>query len=221
MERLVTISDHALEEMVLAASESFALGNARQWGSVEIQGYLWGSRREVKHDMETIQYIHIDKFSISTSAWGDEDSVSVDKRVARLKNSVLTLWAPHYHFLGTFHTHPYETLEEVRVSKGWNFSDGDRETFLSDEDLWEMARPECPIMVVMAVTKIARVQDSVLKTEVDGRLEFNVGNLRFWLSIVVGEVSRSQSKTLSENILFHPFTRYVNLASSELDGVGD
>ena len=40
MDYQITVSDHALEEMVLAASESFALGNARTWDSAEIHPRL-------------------------------------------------------------------------------------------------------------------------------------------------------------------------------------
>lgn len=156
MEYQVTVSDHALEEMVLAASESFALGNARTWDSAEVQGYLWGSRRQG----DGVEYIHVDRFSVSVSAWGDENSVAVDERVAQLKNSVIGLWAPHSHFVGTFHTHPYENLDEVNEVKGWEFSEEDVETFLDDEVLWALAMPSHPIAMVMTVTKMAAVHDT-------------------------------------------------------------
>ena len=117
MRHQVTISNHALEEMVLAASESFVLGNAAIPKRVEIHGYLWGNRRTDRY--EDIEYIHIDKFSVSSSACGDEDSVWVDEDVARIKNSILDLWTPHYDFLGDFHTHPYKNYDEVRSNEGW------------------------------------------------------------------------------------------------------
>lgn len=214
MEYQVTVSDHALEDMVLAASESFVLGDARTWDSVEIHGYLWGSRRT----QEGVEYVHVDKFSVSVSAWGDEDSVSVDKRVALLKDSVLGMWIPHCHFLGMFHTHPYESLTEVNDNKGWEFSDGDEESFLSDEDSWELARPGCPLSMVMAVTKIKNVKDAILEAK-DNRIVFNVGELRFWLSAGIGDVSRGQTKTLSTDVSFRPFARYINWAGSRLRGV--
>lgn len=215
----ITISDHALEEMVLAASESFVLGNASQWESTEIQGYLWGSRRA--DAANSVEYIQVDKFSVSVSAWGDESFVSVDDRVALLKNSVLELWAPHYHFLGTFHTHPYETLDDVKKNQGWDFSEEDREGFLEYETLWELAAPSHPIAMVMAVTRIAKIHTSLLNVE-NNRIEFNVGNLRFWLSVGIGGMSRGKDKMFStDDLLFHQFTRYVNLAGSELRGIDD
>ena len=215
-----TISDHALEEMVLAASESFVLGNSTWHGSVEIHGYLWGNRRVDSGG--SVEYVHIDKFSISASASGDEDSVQVDDDVVRLKNSILNFWAPHYHFLGTFHTHPYDTLDEVKEHQGWNFSRQDRSVFLRDEDLWKLSGPNhYPIMMVMAVTQIAKVNDTELSVHANGgRIEFNVGNLRFWLSMGIGRMSEGMDKEFStEDVLFHPFTRHVNLAGSKLDGI--
>ncbi len=215
MEYHVTVSNHALDEMVLAASESFVLGNARQWGAVEIHGYLWGSRRET----EDVEYIDVDKFSVSTSAVGDEESVAFDERVARIKNSILGYWSPHYHFLGSFHTHPYPSLEDVNNNKGWEFSDDDKATILGDEDVWELSHPGTPIAMVMAVTKMAAVYDSFVGVKA-GRLEFNVGNLRFWLSVAVGEVSSGKEKVFStDNILFNPHSRHYNRAGARLDGV--
>ena len=216
MEYSVTLSNHALEEMVLAASESFVLGNAKYEGSVEIHGYLWGNRRTSDEDIE---HIEVEKFSVSSSAQGDEDWVAVDKRVARLKHSVLELWAPHCHFLGMFHTHPYESRDDVYKNKGWEFSEQDRDLFLSDEDIWELSSPGMPIALVMAVTKIESVFDTVADPS-KGRLEFNVGNLRFWLSVGIGEVSRSQEKVFSRNnINFNPYGRHHNWAGSRLIGV--
>ena len=213
----VTISNHALEEMVLAASESFVLGNAAWHGSVEIHGYLWGNRRTDSDGY--VEYIHVDKFSVSTSASGDEDSVQVDQDVVRLKNSIFNFWAPHYHFLGTFHTHPYSTLDDVKEHQGWDFSPEDKDVFLSDEDIWRLSGPNHqPIMMVMAVTQIAKVHDTELTVDANGgRMEFNVGDLRFWLSMGIGQVSESRDKEFStSDILFHPFIRQVNLAGSKL-----
>ena len=216
MDYEVTVSNHALEEMVLAASESFLLGNARQWESVEIHGYLWGSRR--RDDDVDVEYIDVDKFSVSTSAWGDEDWVQVDKRVARIKNSILSRWTPHYHFLGMFHTHPYPRLKDVQDNRGWELSGQDERAFLSDDDLWRLSRPGHPMALVMAVTRIARVDDTICKVD-GGRLEFNVGNLRYWLSAAVGGFSADREKELStDNIMFNPYSRHVNLAGFWLDG---
>lgn len=215
----VTVSNQALEEMVLAASESFLLGNARKYGPVEIHGYLWGSRREV----DGIEYLDVEKVSVSASALGDEDSIEVDPRVARIKNSILRLWAPHHHFLGEFHTHPYNNLEEVNRNNGWDFSDQDVRAFLRDEDIWELSYPKMPVQLVVAVTKIGAVHDTFSKLELDGRrLQFNVGNLRFWLSVGVGEVSRGQEKIFSrDDIVFHPFNRHFNQAGVWLEGTDE
>lgn len=217
MKHQVTISNRALEEMVLAASESFVLGNAATDGRVEIHGYLWGSRRTDKS--EDIEYIHIDKFSVSSSACGDEDSVWVDEDVARIKNSVLDLWAPHHHFLGDFHTHPYRDHDEVRKNEGWRFSKRDKKSFRKDEQVWKLSGSNAPIMIVMTVTKMKSVFETVLDMEADNRFMFNVGNLRFWLSIGIGRLEEGRRVFSEDNVYFHPFSRYFNESGSRLDGV--
>ena len=138
-----------------------------------------------------------------------------------MKNSVIELWAPHNHFLGTFHTHPYETLDDVNSVEGWLFSAGDVETFLDDEMLWALARPNHPIAMVMTVTKMAAVRGTHLDAE-NNRIRFNVGNLRFWLSVGIGGMSEGATKVFStQDVLFHPFTRHINLPGSRLRGVED
>ena len=134
MKHQVTISNHALEEMVLAAGESFVLGSALADEGAEIHGYLWGGRRT--DESKDIEYIHIDTLSVSSSACGDEDSVWVDGDVARIKDSVLNLWAPHYHFLGDFHAHPYRDHDEVKENEGWQFSKRDIKSFKKDKQVW-------------------------------------------------------------------------------------
>ena len=72
-------------------------------------------------EVDGIEYLDVEKVSVSASALGDEDSILVDPRVVRIKNSILRLWAPHHHFLGEFHTHPYSNLEDVNRNNGWDF----------------------------------------------------------------------------------------------------
>lgn len=202
MKHQVTISNHALEEMVLAAGESFVLGSALtdEREGAEIHGYLWGGRRT--DESKDIEYIHIDKFSVSSSACGDEDSVWVDGDVACIKDSVLNLWAPHYHFLGDFHTHPYRDHDEVKENEGWQFSKRDIKSFKKDKQVWNLSGSNAPIMMVMAVTKMQKIHRTVLEMEADNRFMFNVGNLRFWLSIGIGKLGRGERRVFSEDVVW-------------------
>ena len=209
MKHQVTISNHALEEMVLAASESFVLGSALtdEHEGAEIHGYLWGGRRT--DDKKDVEYIHIDKFSVSTSALGDENSVMVDRDVVRIKDSILHLWAPYHHFLGDFHTHPYGNYNEVNECEGWNFSKGDKKTFRDNDIAWSLCGSNRPIMMVMAVTRMG-----------GNRLVFNVGNLRFWLSVGIGWKTRQGKRRFGEGrVCFDPLSRYFNKSGSKLEGV--
>ena len=222
LEHQVTISQPALEAMVLAAAESYVLGGPEFHGPVEVHGYLWGNRRTV--DEEDMEYIHIDRFSVSSSAPSDEDSVRVDKRVARIKNSVLQLWAPHLHFLGDFHTHPYETREEVEQIEGWGPSKQDRKVFRRDKDAWRMASGAPPIMVIMAVAKMQNVHHSFLKVLRLNTWRFSVGELRFWLSVSIGKEKvrrkKKAKRSLSnEDVVLYPQSWRFNAAGSRLDGV--
>lgn len=46
-------------------------------------------------------------------------------KALRPKALIEQYW-PHLELVGTFHSHPYETLEDVNETKGWRASEGDR-----------------------------------------------------------------------------------------------
>ena len=157
--------------------------------------------------------------ALALRPWVTRNRLRLTKESHASKTQFSATGAPHYHFLGSFHTHPYPSLEDVNNNKGWEFSDDDKATILGDEDVWELSHPGTPIAMVMAVTKMAAVYDSFVGVKA-GRLEFNVGNLRFWLSVAVGEVSSGKEKVFStDNILFNPHSRHYNRAGARLDGV--
>ena len=192
----VRVSDQALEDMVLAASEAYILGpgrkkEERQEGRIETYGHLWGNRRE---DDNNHTHILIDRFSVSLSAWGTREDIRPHPDDIHLKNEIIMRWSPHLCLLGDFHTHPYANHDEVNKCKGWNFSQIDKRSFKEEDSLWKLSRPYTPIMAVMAIAKMGRVHRSTGEWKEDNRWMFNVGEYRFWLSIGIGKISKSKKR---------------------------
>ena len=186
MNHFIRVSDQALEDMVLAASEAKVLGDGdrKKHKGVETYGHLWGSRRrDVDNGQE---HIYIEKFSMSLSAVGTHKQVRYDENALHLKASILERWSPRLMFLGDFHTHPHGSLEKIKAVKGWDFSDEDVKSFLKDESLWNHSQPMPPIMTVMAVTPLKKVHETYGVLEENNRWRFDTGQLRFWLSVGIG-----------------------------------
>lgn len=218
----VRVSDQALEDMVLAASEAYILGpgrkkEERQKGRIETYGHLWGNRREVDNDHS---HILVDRFSVSLSAWGTREGIRPHPEAICLKNQIIMRWSPHLCFLGDFHTHPYLDHDEVNECKGWDFSDQDIDDFLGHDSLslWKLSEPYPPIMAVMAIAKMGRVHRSAGEWKENNLWMFNVAEYRFWLSIGVGEISkRKKKKSFSTSDVYLDLDpRFVNESGDRL-----
>lgn len=221
----IRISDRALESMVLSASESFVLGDGarpsrRRKGppSVETYGFVYGFRRLLYNG--EVEHVYVDRFYESLSAQRKIDSVKPQDDAVWLKNSIIERWSPHLTLLGDFHTHPYESREDVEKANGWEFSDQDIEAFRNDKGLWKLTKNR-PIMFVMAVAPIMRVHSTEAEWKSDGTWVFNVGNLRFWLTAGVGYSKKKKRRLLKrKDITVELDPRFYNETGARLDGVG-
>ena len=228
MEIFVRISDRALEDMVLSASESYVLGDGSKKPSrrkksskfVETYGHLWGFRRNVKN--EETQYVYIDRFSESLSARRKKGSVKPNEDAVWLKNSIVDRWSPHLSFIGDFHTHPYNSKEQVESCKGWEFSEGDIGYYKDNDALWELTGNR-PLMLVMTVAPIEKVHETeAIWIERNKVWVFNTGQLRFWISVGSGYERKRKRKRkrnfTMENVYLNLDPRFYNESGARLDG---
>ena len=211
--------------MVLAASESFVLGDGRKpkrrtrGGNVAVEtyGYLWGHRRVSRS--EDIENIYIDKFDESLSAKRKNSSVLPNEDAIKLKNSIIERWSPHLSFLGDFHTHPFDSLTEIEKFKGWRFSEQDINSFSNDDPLWDLSDGS-PLMLVMAVAPVERVHYGWGRTDgAQYRWRFDIGQLRFWLTAHIGYLD-SDSKRCSthKKVILDLDTILYNESGARLEG---
>ena len=66
------------------------------------------------------------------SAKGDRDSVLPDMNAIRLQCDLMEKLGPQLGCLGSHHTHPYDSAEEVKAVEGWNPSRTDRAYFTGE-----------------------------------------------------------------------------------------
>ena len=182
----VTISERALESMVLAACEAYSFGKGDSPEAVETYAHLWGTRR-CNPDGAT-EYLYVDRVNMCVSAQVTNDQATVFTSVVALQDDIVKHWSPHVSLLGDFHTHPYDSRRETTANRGWDFSDCDIASFLSDDNLWERADGS-PISLVMAVTELRRVHEGWATQQTDYRWRFDIGQYQFYLSAAAGKGS--------------------------------
>ena len=198
----VTVSDQALQSMALSTLEAYVHGDGHKRKkqhtlAVETLGFLWGHYTQTYDDMLNI---HIDMMSLSLSADRDVDSVCDVKNSVELKNALLSRWAPHLKLVGDYHSHPYNTLAEVKDKDilGFEFSEGDIDAFLTDEIYWK--QNENPIMVAMTICKLSRVHEAYSSETVRSNIVcFDVGEFRFWMNVGVGYLNHDGKRQWTGN----------------------
>ena len=104
----VRLADHAVDAMLLAATEAYYLGRPqgrrrKRERFVEVDGYLWGYRVQ-KPDGST--YIYVDRFAPGIASERGPDAVTPNWGAAPLMNAIMEARAPQMTFLGSFHTAP-------------------------------------------------------------------------------------------------------------------
>ena len=179
----VTISERALESMVLAACEAYAFGKDDGREAVETYAHLWGARRLNLDD--STEHVHVDRISICVSAQVASDRTTVSTDVIALQDDIVKHWSPHLSLLGDFHTHPYDSLQELRNCRGWQFSEIDKASFLSDGDLWARADGN-PISLVLAIAELQAVHEGWARSPAANRWRVDIGQYRFYLSAAAG-----------------------------------
>ena len=132
---VVKVSDETLDSMLLAATETYYLGTGHKRRRndnsdyVEINGYVWGTRRYTDH-----WYIHVERFGPSISSRRGSGWYIANSAAPWLMNAIIGRRAPQLTLLGEVHTHPYSTVQEVKNNSGWEFSHQDRKWWPESED---------------------------------------------------------------------------------------
>ena len=197
----MTISERALESMVLAACEAYAFGKDDSREAVETYAHLWGFRRSSTDG--GIEHVHVDRISVCVSARVANDRATVFSDVIALQDDIVKHWSPHLSLLGDFHTHPYASRRELIDNDGWKFSDCDRTSFLGDDNLWKRADGN-PVSLVMAIAELQAVRQGWAEWKAAYRWRFDVGQYRFYLSAAAGREDEGGERKFTQ--------RGVNLA---------
>ena len=172
----IRISEMSLLTMVLNGIEAYAVMNsnrkrARENTKLETIGHMYGYSRETDDE----KYYYIDYVSIDTTALQKSDAVGEYEDSRNLKNDIIKSYWAHLENLGSFHSHPYNNLQEVQEKKGYYGSDQDRETMEADGE---------KIAIILTIATLGKKRDNGTRYK-DGHsncFQFTLGKLRLWLT---------------------------------------
>ena len=200
----ITISESALESMVLAACEAYEFGKNNKLKAVETYAHLWGHRRK---DNGT-EYIQVDRVNICVSAKVSSTSVELLRNVVALQDDIVKQWSPHLSLLGDFHTHPFETLRDLKDNKGFEFSSTDKKSFIKDDNLWELS-DGAPISLVLAIAKLRKVKEGWSWQINSHRWRFSVGQYRIYINAAIGNYNKEGKREFTYRGINLDLRRYL------------
>lgn len=128
-EIVIWLDDRAIEDIVLVALEAYTVPR-KGLKFTETYGICFGTVKSTEQRRQTAGRFtlrHIDIRSVHTQlrAIGFSNKVTYDLRSLETQMAVASYLFPKLDIVGDFHTHPYETAEELRQVEGWHFSPSD------------------------------------------------------------------------------------------------
>lgn len=194
---VIRLSEEALIQMCLNGLEAYSIahkGGEFRTRGIETFGLLWGHEITLS-DQRTLYCVEI--LSIDTSADRKIDSCYPLDATLELKRDILTSFWPQYDFLGDFHSHPYDTKDEVINGKLYEFSQQDIDSVEGRSDFW--LKHNYRVGLVLTVAKLARTSNKEHKWIEPNTIEFTLGNYRLWLSGYVTYLKDSKQIRLSSH----------------------
>lgn len=200
MSTFILIEDMVVPQLLTTAFEAYEVEHkthSRGKGKIGIETYglLWGyviperngHRSRIVCTMATVE----------TSALRHEDWVQPNLESLRSKAEFVQRYWPQLELVGTFHSHPYESLSEVNECRGWQASDEDQRHW---PWIHESLAPELPHMVHLIVT-IAELQkkgwaypDRLPGGERDTGFVLSSDWRKFWIKAYTTEYEANESE---------------------------
>ena len=211
----VNISDEALDAMLLAAAEAYHFGVGRRTlgePHVEVDGYLWGFHRDDFANNYT--WIQVERFAPSMSSTRSPDWVKPNEEAAELMHAIVTRRTPQLAFVGEVHTHPYACLSDVREAQGWDFSPEDRDA--ASETVWHLCGERPPLWIVIAIAPLQKVHRNEGLQLRKNLLQFDVGEMRFWLHAEVAERNPDGTVDFLEGTMIWEPPRFLNTSGDRM-----
>jgi hypothetical protein len=156
LERLsVTLDQRAIEDILLAAAESYAVkagGPGRKY--TEIYGLCFGTRKETPPNgsPEFGRILNVTRIITQMRARAGASEVTPNDHSAKVHRQVAERFFPNLELLGDYHTHPFPDLTALKERRGWSYSPSDQTSIVPwlEETRAEGSDPRFSLILAIA-----------------------------------------------------------------------
>lgn len=207
----ITIEDHVVPQLLTSALEAYEIrdqNHRKKLDKLETFGLLWGY--VIPERKNRNPRIIATVATVETSALRKNDSVTPELESLKMKMEFVHRYWPHLEVVGTFHSHPYTSLEEVKGCKGWQASaDG------GDLDFWPYIHkelfPKTPYLahLIVTVTKLTKKGWALPRQIQDeSGFELSMGRRKLWITSYGTEIKNQITKIEEDSIIQEEHPKY-------------
>lgn len=187
MKKIIFIEDHVVPQLFTSALEAYDIehqGSEKEtaYKNLETFGLLWGYSVPEKGD--TPAKVIATMCTVETSATRHNEWVMPNFDSLEAKKKFFQTYWPNIELVGTFHSHPYEDVSEVKDVKGWRASEGDQGFF---PYFHEAITPEQDTLahLIITVTKLEKrgwaYPDRLSGSEKNKGFALTAGDYKIWI----------------------------------------
>jgi hypothetical protein len=176
--------------MILNGLEAYSVMHTKNAKFVEIYGNLFGYQSTMRDNRTLYQ---VETVNIDTSAKGNANSVKPNLDALVLKTETMRHYWPHLEYLGDFHTHPYESINEVTSTeleqgtkkgdnKGYFLSQGDRKSLESLSEFYVLNDTKYRIGLLVTIAAIAADKGKEAEHLHRNCIQFNLKRHKLWIT---------------------------------------
>lgn len=187
MNNVTYIEDSIVPQLFTTAIEAYKFHHrssirSKGYDRLETFGLLWGYVVPSKDSLPA--KVIATMATVETSADRHTDWVAPNIDSLLSKKEFFGHYWPNIEVVGSFHSHPYETLSEVNEYKGWRASEEDQEFW---PNFHELLAPEQPLLthIVITVANLERkgwaIPDRLLGSESSKGYVISAKNIKLWL----------------------------------------
>lgn len=202
----IIIEDNALPLLITSAIEAYDFEhkshkNGKGKSQVETYGLLWGYMVPKKCE-DGQDKIIVTTCTVETSALRHNDWVEPNLDSIQAKKNLIEQYWPHLELVGTFHSHPYKSLEEMSnlESPGWKASSGDK---LHWPDIHQSIAKNQPGLahLIVTVTELSK-KGWALPERISGKdwagYSFVAGYKKLWITAYATEMHQDEDQGESD-----------------------
>lgn len=185
----IIIEDHVVPQLLTSAIEAYQHGDVTSIGTrlrnkLETYGLLWGYTLPARAGVPA-RIVAVTS-TVEVSADRQRDSVDPIRASLKQKREFFETYWPNLELVGTFHSHPYENMDDIKKCKGWRASGED-----GDFGHWRGIHDEiCPdyshlahiiVSVVCLDRKSTKLPERLGDSEAFTGYKLGAGNYRIWI----------------------------------------